>query len=82
MLNLHLASFSYLAAAGSVNQKHTKHDKNILNMKYLANYTVDILSSNQQILWEARKVRLTEKNGLFPIPKNGQKVDSKCSKFT
>ena len=51
-------------------------------MKYLANYTVDILSSNQQILWEARKVRLTEKNGLFPIPKNGQKVDSKCSKFT
>ena len=36
-------------------------------MKYLVNYTIAILSSNQQILWETRKVRLTEKNGWFPI---------------
>ena len=36
-------------------------------MRYLANYTIVTLSSDQQILWETRKVRLTEKNGWYQI---------------
>ena len=51
LANLYLVSFSYLAAAGGRNQRHTKHDKNIFKMKYLVNYTKAIISSNHQILW-------------------------------
>ena len=62
---LALAAAAAAAAAG-VNQKHIKHDKNILKMRYHVNYTIAILSSHQKILWETRKVRLTEKKWLAP----------------
>ena len=39
-------------------------------MRYHVNYTIAIVSSNQQILWETRKVRLTEKKRLVPILPN------------
>ena len=35
-------------------------------MRYLVNYTIAILSSNRQTLWETRRVRLTEKKWLVP----------------
>ena len=59
------AAATAAAAAAGVNQKHTKHDLNIFKMSYHVNHTIAILSSYQQILWETRKVRLTEKNGWF-----------------
>ena len=59
------AAATAAAAAAGVNQKHTKHDLNIFKMRYHVNHTIAILSSYQQILWETRKVRLTEKNGWF-----------------
>ena len=40
-----------------------KHDKNMLKTRHLKNYTINNLSSNQQLIWETRKVRLTGKNG-------------------
>ena len=49
------------AAAAGVNQKHTKHDKYLFKMRHHVNHTIAILSSYEQILWETRKVRLTEK---------------------
>ena len=56
-----------LAAAGDGNQKHTKHDKKMFEIGYVVNCTIAVLSSNQEILWEAREIRLTEKNGWFQI---------------
>ena len=47
-------------------------------MRYHVNYTIAIVSSNQQILWETRKVRLTEKK---KVGSNIAKSTCSCSSY-